>query len=105
MPANENTRDAADMIPKEIGAIQGLFETNISDWRLELMTTNWVGYWMLQLSNKKQKPLAFLIDLDNLAAVCQGLRKCIDATKSSDFNLPRTSTIIITCASQLHTPD
>lgn len=44
------------------------------------MSTNWSGYWIIQLSADGEARLALLINLDQLAAICTGLRACIDAS-------------------------
>jgi hypothetical protein len=92
------------MIPREIESEQCLFQATICEWRLEVSSTNWSGYWIVQLAHRKEKPLALLIDLDNLAAICQGLRKCIDVMSTPDL-YPRATMMLDTCARELHTPD
>jgi len=74
------------VIPKEIQADVTLIEAMISEWRLEVMSTNWSGYWIIQLARKGAQPLALLVHLDQLAAICTGLRMCIDAAKNPSLH-------------------
>lgn len=90
------------MIPSEIQANELMFDALISDWKLEVMSTNWSGYWIVQLTQQAKNPLVLLIDLDNLAAICQAIRSCIDTARDTK-NYPRSKTMYITAASRLPT--
>ena len=90
------------MIPKDIKADVLLYQALISDWQLQVMSTNWSGYWIIQLISKKQRPLAMLIHLNNLAAICNGLRLCIDAAKNPS-KYPGVKTMYQTLARELPT--
>lgn len=66
------------MIPSDIRVEALVYEVTIGLWRLEIMTTQWNGYWICQLSRPEHRPLAMLIDLDDLTGICLGLRSCIN---------------------------
>ncbi len=91
------------MIPKEIEAHDLLVEAPISGWKLEVMSTNWPGYWIIQLSQEGSHPLALLIRLDNLAGICCAMRSCID-TANNPEGYSRAKTMFVTAASNLPTP-
>jgi hypothetical protein len=90
------------MIPKDLEANELLVEALISKWRLELLSTNWPGYWLVQLSSEGQDPLALLIDLDQFSNFCQALRRCIDAA-SKISPIPRGTQMLQTAATELPT--
>ncbi len=90
------------MIPKEIEANDILVEAIISGWRFEIISTNWLGYWIVQLSSKEGKPLALLIHLDQLASICNGLRTCIDASRNPSRH-PGVTNMVQTVAVELPT--
>jgi hypothetical protein len=90
------------LIPSEIIAKNLLFEVYFTDWRFEWMSTNWCGYWIAQLKNDRGEALAFLLHLDNLAAICRGLRACID-TALNPASYPRATTMFQTVAINLPT--
>lgn len=92
------------MIPREIEAHDLLIQAPISGWNLQVMSTNWAGYWIVQLSTKNSPPLALLIHLDNLASICQAMRSCID-TANQPSGYPRATTMLVTAASQLPTSE
>ena len=91
------------MIPKEVEANELLIEAEISDWLFQLMSTNWPGYWMVQLSNG-QKSLPMLIDLDNLVGFCSGLKNCIDAHKNENYKAANVTSMYEIVASKLSNP-
>lgn len=94
------------MIPKEIEAIKRLLEANISGWHLEVLSTNWLGYWIVQLDSKGQRHLALLIDFDNLTAICMGLRQCINAASPGWSGVDGgAKTMFVTCARKLKTSE
>ena len=90
------------MIAKEVQGRVLEAEALIDGWRLELISTNWNGYWIIQLSSKGQPTLAMLIHLDQLSAICTGLRLCIDVTRDSS-RYPRAKTMYRTVAVDLPT--
>jgi hypothetical protein len=94
------------MIPKEIIAYSLLISAPINGWNLEVMTTNWPGYWIFQISHEleNQPSLAMLINLDNLALICQAMRSCIDKAYKPSIS-SRQETMIVMAASQLPTPE
>ena len=67
------------VIPKEIAAQDIEITAPISGWLLQFMSTNWSGYWILQLTKEQQNPVAMLLNLDHLTNICIGMRKAIDA--------------------------
>lgn len=67
------------MIPSSVIADELMLAAVINDWRLEVISTNWGGYWIIQLTSENNKPLAMLISFDQLTAICTGIRACIDA--------------------------
>ena len=75
----------------------------ISDWMLEVMSTNWPGYWIIQLRQEGHHSLALLVHLDNLAGICRAMRSCIDAASNLDVH-PQAKTMFVTAASNLPTP-
>jgi hypothetical protein len=91
------------MIPKEVEADELLIKAQISDWLFQLMSSNWAGYWIVQLSND-EKSLPMLIDLDHLAGFCSGLKKCIDAHKNPNYVAAKITSMIEIVASKLATP-
>jgi hypothetical protein len=100
-----NVRQEGMMIPREITANELLIEiieAPTTQWTLQVMSTNWVGYWILQLSHRQQPPFALLIHLDNLAAICRAVRSCID-TAQTPQQFPGAETMFVTAASQLPT--
>lgn len=90
------------MIPKEVQANELLIEAPISGWTLQVMSTNWAGYWILQLTRLGHPPLALLMHLDNLSDICRAIRSCIDAASNPE-NYPRAKTMFVTAASDLPT--
>ena len=70
------------MIPPAIETDVTEIEALISDWRFEMMTTSWPGYWIVQLSKKDASPLAMLLNLNGLENFCVGLRECINAAQT-----------------------
>jgi hypothetical protein len=46
------------MIPKEIEADELVVEALISNWKLEVMSTNWRGYWILQ----RKRPVSTVLN-------------------------------------------
>jgi len=91
------------MIPKEVEADELLIKAEISDWLFQLMSTNWTGYWIIQLSNS-EKSLPMLMDLDHLIGFCSGLKKCIDAHKNPNYVAAKVTSMIEIIASKLATP-
>jgi hypothetical protein len=91
------------MIPKEIEADELLIKAEISDWLFQLISSNWSGYWIVQLSND-EKSLPMLIDLDHLVGFCSGLKKCIDAHKNPNYVAGKITSIFEIVASKLATP-
>ncbi len=91
------------MIPKEVTANELLIEAEISNWIFQLMSTNWSGYWIIQLSNG-EKNLPLLIDLDILARFCSGLRKCIDAQTNINYAAANITDMYEIVASKLSNP-
>jgi hypothetical protein len=91
------------MIPKEATANELLIEAEISNWIFQLMSTNWSGYWIIQLSNG-EKNLPLLIDLDVLARFCSGLRKCIDAQTNINYAAANITDMYEIVASKLSNP-
>lgn len=91
------------MIPKEIEANELLIKADISNWLFQLMSTNWAGYWIVQLTNG-DKSLPMLIDLDHLIGFCSGLKKCIDAHKNSNYVAAKITGMNEIVASKLATP-
>jgi hypothetical protein len=91
------------MIPKEVTANELLIEAEISNWIFQLMSTNWSGYWIIQLSNG-EKNLPLLIDLDVLARFCSGLRKCIDAQTNINYAAANITDMYEIVASKLSNP-
>ena len=73
------------MIPKEIEPVDLLIKVEIEEWKFELISTNWSGYWLVNLSNFKKEFLSFLIDLEVLIAFCNSLKKCINGPKNADY--------------------
>lgn len=90
------------MIPANIIADELLISALISGWRLEVMSTNLVGYWIFQLTKQDDDSLAILINFDHLAAFCNGMRACIDATDDSS-QYPRATGMFQTVAVDLPT--
>ena len=80
------------------------FAALFSDWRLELMSTNWLGYWIIQLTSENHKPLAMLINLDHLTAICTSMRLCID-TANNPSQYPGATTMLQRVAVDLPTQD
>jgi hypothetical protein len=70
------------VIPPVIETDVTEIEALISDWRFEMMTTSWSGYWIVQLSQKGASPLAMLLNLKGLENFCAGLRECVKAAQS-----------------------
>lgn len=91
------------MIPKDVVANELLIEAEISNWIIQLISTNWSGYWIIQLSNGK-KNLPLLIDLDILAGFCNGLRKCIDAQTNINYAAANITDMYEIVASKLSNP-
>lgn len=90
------------MILKEITADKLLLQVQLPEWRQQIMSTNWSGYWLVQFVSDSAKPLVMLINLDQLAAFCTALRQCIDvAVDPSQY--PRTSTMYQSAASGVPT--
>lgn len=81
------------MIPKEIEADVLLVEAVISEWRLQIISTDWPGYWIVQLSSKEGEPLALFIHLDQLASICIGFRACIDASTNPSRHIGVTNMV------------
>jgi len=92
------------VIPSEIMAHDLRFAALFSDWRLELMSTNWLGYWIIQLTSENHKPLAMLINLDHLTAICTSMRLCID-TANNPSQYPGATTMLQRVAVDLPTQD
>jgi hypothetical protein len=90
------------LIPAEIIAENLIFEVHFTDWHFEWMSTNWHGYWIAKLRNDRGEAIAFLLHLENLAAVCQGLRACID-TALNPSSYPRATQMFQTVAINLPT--
>ena len=90
------------MIPPEVKANELLIEAPISDWILQVMSTNWLGYWILQLVQKGQPQHAILISLDNLVTICEAIRSCIDTAVNSESN-SKAKAMFVTAASNLPT--
>lgn len=90
------------MIAKEVQGKVLEVEALIDDWRLQLISTNWNGYWIIQLLSKGQPTLAMLIHFDQFSAICTGLRLCIDAAKDPS-QYPRAKTMYRTVAADLPT--
>ncbi len=57
------------MIPPEITAYDLMFAAHINDWRLELKSTNWLGYWIIQLTSESHEVVDMLINFDHLYQV------------------------------------
>lgn len=91
------------MIPRDVEADELLIEVPVSGWTLQYMSTNWPGYWILQLAHHDQPPLALLTDFSHLTAICQAMRSCIDAARNPG-HFPRAETMLVTAASELSTP-
>jgi hypothetical protein len=91
------------MIPIEIKPNELLIKAEISNWLFQLMTTNWSGYWIIQLSSG-QKKFPILIDLDHLIKICSGLKKCIDAQKNPLYEVAKITSMHEIVASKLATP-
>jgi len=90
------------MIPAELEAKDLRFDAFISEWKLEVMSTNWHGYWILQLTHRNNPPLALLIDLDNLAAIVRSVQSCINAARDPN-SYPGAKTMYVTAATGLPT--
>jgi hypothetical protein len=91
------------MIPKKVEADELLIKAKISDWLFQLLSTNWTGYWIVQLSNS-EKSLPILIDLNHLIGFCNGLKKCIDAHSNPNYVAAKITSMIEIIASNLPTP-
>lgn len=91
------------VIPKEITANELLIDTEISNWLFQLMTTNFLGYWILQLS-KDSKCLALLLDLESFNGFCTALKKCIDGPSNSTYSAAQISNMYEIAASELSNP-
>ena len=71
------------MIPSEITAHDLMFATTMNNWRLELLrSTNWLGYWIIQLTSESHELVDMLINFDHLTAICTGMRACIDVANN-----------------------
>lgn len=92
------------MIPKEIEPVDLLIKVEIEEWKFELISTNWSGYWLVNLSNFKKEFLSFLINLDELIALCNSLKKCINAPKNADYKAAEIFNLYEIVASGLPTP-
>jgi hypothetical protein len=90
------------MIPKEIGAIETVVSAQFYQCLLELFSTNHKDAWILQLRHEQKGNSAFLFDGDNLAALCLGLKECIDSTLNK-FSHVRANMVLNTVASHLST--
>jgi hypothetical protein len=66
------------VIPPEIMARDLMFAAPMNGWRLELKSTNWIGYWIVQLTSESHELVEMLITFDHLTAICTGMRACID---------------------------
>jgi hypothetical protein len=92
------------MIPKEIEPVDLLIKVEIDEWKFELISTNWSGYWLVNLSNTKKDLVSVLIDLDELIAFCNSLKKCINASKNADYKAAEIFNLYEIVASGLPTP-
>lgn len=92
------------MIPKEIEPVDLLIKVEIDEWKFELISTNWSGYWLVNLSNSKKDLVSVLIDLDELIAFCNSLKKCINASKNADYKAAEIFNLYEIVASGLPTP-
>jgi len=92
------------MIPKEIEPVDLLIKVEIEEWKFELISTNWSGYWLVNLSNSKKDLVSVLIDLDELIAFCNSLKKCINASKNADYKAAEIFNLYEIVASGLPTP-
>jgi hypothetical protein len=90
------------VIPPEITAHDLMFAAHINDWRLELKATNWLGYWIIQLTNESHEGVDMLINFGHLTAICTGMRACIDVA-SNPSQYPRATTMLQTVAVELPT--
>lgn len=90
------------MIPREIDAIDRVVGAQFHQCLFELFSTDHKDQWILQLQHEKKGSFAFLLDTDNFAALCVGLKQCIDAAlEKSDH--PGAEMMLNTIAQDLPT--
>lgn len=90
------------MIPREIKAITRVVGAQFYQCTLEFLSTNQKDQWILQLRHEKTGNFAFLLNTDNFAALCVGLKQNIDAALEQ-LNHPGAKMMINTIARDLPT--
>jgi len=90
------------MIPIEIKAIARVVGAQFYQCILEFLSTNHKDQWILQLQHEKKGNYAFLLNTDNFAALCVGLKQNINAALEQS-NHPGTKMMINTIARDLPT--
>jgi hypothetical protein len=90
------------VIPPDIMARDLMFAAPMNGWRLELKSTNWLGYWIIQLTSESHEVVEMLITFDHLTAICTGMRACIDVADDPS-QYPRATTMLQRVAVDLPT--
>ena len=90
------------MISAEVKARDVMMDAIINEWKLETISTNWPGYWIVQLTRPGHQFMALLVDLESLAGVCRAISQCIDAARDPS-SYPGAKTMYVTAASGLPT--
>jgi hypothetical protein len=79
-----------------------LFAAQFHECLMEFFATDRVDQWMLRLRHDSAGRFEFQLDVDNFAALCIGLKQCIDAALSP-LRQPNAEMAISTMASGLLT--
>lgn len=90
------------MIPRMINAVARVVGAQFHQCILEFFSTDHKDQWILQLKHEKNGNFAFLLSTDNFAALCVGLKQCIDAALENP-NHPRAEMMLNTIARDLPT--